>query len=522
MFSTSQYKYPYYKDSFIYKKMIQTVSAKDAHTQPRPLVRERVSLFLFWGDCIAIILAFLCALLTVPFLKDMIYPEVYYKPLLEYTNIHDLFFLWLCPLVLFMFYVRGHYTQREPWWAMVKGVLALCIMALILDGFTRFALKMSFSRSLIAFSWVYVFFFVLASRQIVYHICRKKGLWNMPAVLIGSVETIVNTLFAFNADRYTGYDVHTVYIRDTDKSDFDPEVLPPRYRNINVIREAFDYHDYIENHLDNFFIFSLGTYRGEERDKLIKFMNKKQALYALVPPISNFINMNEMVSTQFFGNNVMMLHARSTNLSITSRIIKRTMDIVLSLNALIIFSPVMLIIALMLKAEGQSGSIFYGGERIGFRGKRFRCWKFRTMEPNSDHLLAELLERDPKAKADWERYHKLKQADPRVTTKTAAFLRKTSLDELPQFWNVLIGDMSLVGPRPILKNEAKLFGTDLSQYLLVRPGITGLWQVSGRNDTSFQRRIYWDNWYVRNWSLWGDIVIMVKTLDVVVRRDGAY
>jgi lipopolysaccharide/colanic/teichoic acid biosynthesis glycosyltransferase len=144
------------------------------------------------------------------------------------------------------------------------------------------------------------------------------------------------------------------------------------------------------------------------------------------------------------------------------------------------------------------------------------------MEPNSDHLLHELLERDPQAKADWETYRKLKQPDPRITTRTARIIRKTSIDELPQIWNVLVGNMSLVGPRPILEDEAQLFGDTLNHYFRVRPGITGLWQVSGRNDTSFQRRVYWDGWYVRNWSLWGDIVILFKTLSVVFGRRGAF
>tara|TARA_B100001989_G_C24536991_1_gene465023 strand:- start:603 stop:2165 length:1563 start_codon:yes stop_codon:yes gene_type:complete len=520
MFAALQYKFPQ-KRMRTSKKMSENDN-KPALSKTRPLVKESVSALLLFGDTVAIIVAFILAMVTVPFLKDILAPEIYTKPLTEYQKIHDLFFLWLCPFVLFMFHTKGHYTQREPWWSVVKGVMTVCIMAFVLDGFMRFALKMSFSRSLITFSWVYVFFMVLASRQIIYHICRKKGLWNIPTVLIGSVETVFNSLYAFNADRFTGYDVHSVYIRDTDKSIFDPSYLPPRFKNVKVYREKFNARDYIESHLDNFFIFSLGTYRGEERDKLIKFMNKRQALYALVPPISNQISMSEMIPKQFFGNNVMLLHARSTNLSLAGRIMKRAMDIVLSIIALIIFSPIMLAVAIMLKVEGQGGSVFYGGERIGFRGKRFRCWKFRTMEPDSDHLLHELLESDPQAKADWDKYQKLKQPDPRVTTKTAALIRKTSLDELPQLWNVLKGDMSLVGPRPILKHEAKLFGSDLNHYLLVRPGITGLWQVSGRNDTTFNRRIYWDNWYVRNWSLWGDIVIMVKTVWVVLRRDGAY
>jgi undecaprenyl-phosphate galactose phosphotransferase len=144
------------------------------------------------------------------------------------------------------------------------------------------------------------------------------------------------------------------------------------------------------------------------------------------------------------------------------------------------------------------------------------------MEPDSDHLLYELLESDPEIKKDWDKYMKLKVDDPRVTTKTAKLIRKLSIDELPQLWNVFNGDMSLVGPRPILEREKNLLGDSYKNYIKTRPGITGLWQVSGRNDTSFQRRIYMDNWYIRNWSIWGDIVILIKTLKVVFKGSGSY
>ena len=195
----------------------------------------------------------------------------------------------------------------------------------------------------------------------------------------------------------------------------------------------------------------------------------------------------------------------------------------LAIIALIIASPFMLIAAIMLKVEGQGGSVFYGGHRIGHQGKVFKCWKFRTMEPDSDHMLHEFLASNPKAKEEWDTFHKLKSfPDPRVTTKTAKFIRRTSIDELPQLWNVLKGDMSLVGPRPILENEVEIFGDAFHYYKQVQPGITGLWQVSGRNDVSFARRVYWDSWYVRNWSFWGDIVIMIKTLRVVFLGSGAY
>lgn len=174
----------------------------------------------------------------------------------------------------------------------------------------------------------------------------------------------------------------------------------------------------------------------------------------------------------------------------------------------------------MLKLEGQNGSVFYGGERIGYKGRPFKCWKFRSMEPDSDYLLENLLSNDSSAKQEWEKYRKLRQ-DPRITTHTAQIIRKSSIDELPQLWNVLIGDMSLVGPRPILEEEQSYFGSTLKEYMSVRPGLTGLWQVSGRNETSFMQRVHWDNWYVRNWSLWGDIVILIKTPFVLITGKGA-
>ena len=150
MFAALQYKFPQ-KRMRTSKKMSENDN-KPALSKTRPLVKESVSALLLFGDTVAIIVAFILAMVTVPFLKDILAPEIYTKPLTEYQKIHDLFFLWLCPFVLFMFHTKGHYTQREPWWSVVKGVMTVCIMAFVLDGFMRFALKMSFSRSLITFS----------------------------------------------------------------------------------------------------------------------------------------------------------------------------------------------------------------------------------------------------------------------------------------------------------------------------------------------------------------------------------
>lgn len=495
--------------------------ANNTKESSRPLVRESVSATLLFSDIIAMSLAFTLAFSSAQFLKDVILPDIYNKPLTDYKNISDLIFVWMCPFVLFAFFTKGHYTQRLPWWSLVQHVLVICLIAFILDGFMRFAIKMSFSRLLIGLSWVYVFLLVLAMRQIVYRFVCKLGIWRIPTIVIGDGRTVVDTLYAFKADHYTGYDVRTIALRDETNYEFKLEKVPPEYQNINIIKEAIDYKEYIQNNIDHFFVVTLETFRGEERDSLIKTLTQNNALYAVIPPISR-MSLFEMEPRYFFGHDVMLLHANNSIFSPMGKFMKRSMDILVSLIAMTILLPIMLIIATCLKLEGQGGSALYGGYRIGKNGKKFRCWKFRSMEPNSDHLLDALLENDPRARADWEEFRKLKQPDPRVTTLTAKIIRKTSLDELPQLWNVLKGDMSLVGPRPIIEEEVELFGDSIDQYMRVRPGITGLWQVSGRSDASFERRVYWDSWYVRNWSLWGDVVILIKTLRVVCCGSGAY
>ena len=512
---------PAMQKSYIMMSDTQVGSNRKENREAKSLVRETISVSLFFTDIMATSLSLIAALYTAPFLKDTFFPGIYNKPLSDYTHLQDLFFVWMCPIVLFMFFTKGHYTQRVPWWSQVQSVLLICFMALVMDGFIRFALDMSFSRLLVGLSWVYAFFFILAGRQIVYSAARKKGTWDIPTVVIADTHTIIDTLFAFSTDHYTGYDVQTIILREDNNKTFDSNLLPKKYNTISVINEKIDYETHIKNNSDHFFVISLETFRGEERDQLIKNLTDLKALYAIVPPVSR-ISLFEMEPRYFFGYDVMLLHAKRSISSPLGRFLKRSMDLILSALALLVLSPLMLAVMTLLKIEGQGGSFFYGGHRIGRNGRRFKCWKFRSMQPDSDHLLHELLERDPKAKADWEKYRKLKQPDPRVTTKTARIIRKTSIDELPQLWNVLIGDMSLVGPRPILENEAELFGESLNEYLQTRPGITGLWQVSGRNDTSFARRIYWDSWYIRNWSVWGDIVIMIKTLRVVCGASGAY
>ncbi len=206
---------------------------------------------------------------------------------------------------------------------------------------------------------------------------------------------------------------------------------------------------------------------------------------------------------------------------VIERILKEVMDRVGAAVALLLLSPLVIFLAWKIRQDG--GPAFYGFPRVGKDGRLFKCWKFRSMVVNSQAVLSELLANDPAARAEYESHRKLK-CDPRVT-RIGNFMRKTSLDEVPQLFNVLRGEMSLVGPRPILEDEKKYYAGKASLYALyasVKPGISGLWQVSGRADTTFDQRLELDSHYVRNWSLWNDIIIAFKTVHVVLARKGAY
>ena len=200
-------------------------------------------------------------------------------------------------------------------------------------------------------------------------------------------------------------------------------------------------------------------------------------------------------------------------------LLTRVLDIGVAIVALIVLAPVMLIVSLLVFAS-DGGPIFFRQERIGVGGRTFSCFKFRSMMVDAEARLAELLAGDPLARREWEHDHKLRR-DPRITT-IGGFLRRSSLDELPQLFNVLRCEMSIVGPRPIVAKEAERYGRYFVDYCSTRPGITGLWQVSGRNDTTYRRRVALDVTYARSRSVLMDLRILARTIPAVLTSRGSY
>ncbi len=204
-----------------------------------------------------------------------------------------------------------------------------------------------------------------------------------------------------------------------------------------------------------------------------------------------------------------------------NQLFKRIFDFCFSFVALVLLSPIFLIIAILIKLLSPDGPIFFGHKRIGKNGKFFRVYKFRTMVPDAEERLKKMLDKNPDIKAEYEKDFKLKN-DPRIIPGIGEFMRKSSIDELPQFFNSLIGNMSVVGPRPIVEDELQKYGKYAVKLYSVKPGVTGLWQVSGRNDIEYDERVALDMEYIDNQTLWGDIKIVIETVKVMIFKKGAY
>nr|WP_246680135.1 sugar transferase [Mesorhizobium sp. B2-8-9] len=199
-------------------------------------------------------------------------------------------------------------------------------------------------------------------------------------------------------------------------------------------------------------------------------------------------------------------------------LLKRIMDLIIAATALVLAAPIMIVVGLLIRITAGGPAIF-SHDRVGFGGKPFKCYKFRSMVANSEEVLKAYLHANPRARKEWEESRKIRN-DPRVTF-FGRLLRKSSLDELPQLINILRGDMSCVGPRPIVQDELKRYGDHQAEYLGTRPGLTGLWQVSGRSSMDYDNRVALDSQYVRNWSIWLDVVILLRTIVAVMRVDRA-
>ncbi len=265
--------------------------------------------------------------------------------------------------------------------------------------------------------------------------------------------------------------------------------------------------------------YGLLTVAAASSAEIVRLVQSPESLiFSRIILVSNPSAMSSMWAMPLSRRSMLRLSARSRLDGLTYRIAKRAVDVSLSGLALVLSLPVMAALAISIKLDSP-GPVFFRHQRIGKNEKPFYAWKFRTMQQNANTYLTTWLAEHPAAKEEWDATGKL-QKDPRVT-RVGRVLRISSLDELPQLWNVLIGEMSLVGPRPIVQEEVCRYGQDYGLYSQAHGGVTGLWQVSGRSSTSYSERVMLDSFYVKNWTIWLDLAIILRTIGAVLLRKGA-
>ncbi|WP_297525157.1 sugar transferase, partial [Sulfurovum sp.] len=423
-------------------------------------MKEVISRFIFiLFDIVSIVLAVYIAYLIRGSI-ELSHPHTF--PLSEYIFFYPIYII---PILLFTY--EGIYTYRYDFWHESRIVLKVIFFSAILI-FAYLAMTKSaedYSRLVIGFSFVLMSLFIPLSKNISKKILHKLGLWQKKAKIYGDDPFLTSEIYG---NPYLGYiepkkgeEPATVFVNSKEsdlttlKKIISQEI---KQREEVIFIPLMDDYDLTHSH-----IYDLSN----TRTNLIVFQNRLKSRYRTL--------------------------------------FKNISDFTLSLAIFPFLIPIMLLIAYKIKRGNPHEKILFKQKRLGKNGKPFSCYKFQTMYENSDTLLEQYLKAHPEEITYYDTYHKYRN-DPRVT-KAGHFLRRTSLDELPQIFNVFRGDMSFIGPRPYMLSEKKDIGEEIGTILSVKPGITGLWQVSGRSDVDFDSRVELDVWYIRNWNLWMDMVI---------------
>lgn len=417
---------------------------------------------------------------------------------------HDIIkYIWQVPVYMIFYFYYRLITRRMVMSSEFMYIEKANFFALIIITLIIFASKSSYeySRSIIALFFLFnvaipVWIYILKRHFMQFDFLRE------PIVVICDSTGQEDVESWFVKDNSFGFDIsETIIIDDMSEDELHESI-------------------YVAVNSDRYYaaVISLANESTESTFSTVNYVMHHMRRVYVLPKISKL----PLFNSEYFNSinhKGMALFVTNRLLNPVDKFIKAGFDKALSIGLALIFSPILLLLYLIVLISTKGHPIFKQ-RRVGQNGQLFNIYKFRTMRIDADKALETLLANDPQAKAEWEKEYKLKN-DPRIT-KIGKFLRKTSLDELPQIMNVFQGKMSLVGPRPIVADEMKNYGEMIDYFKAVKPGMTGLWQVSGRNDLSYEERVQLDVWYVRNWSIELDIIILVKTLVIVLSKKGSY
>jgi undecaprenyl-phosphate galactose phosphotransferase len=463
-------------------------------------------------DVWALLSAFLLAYLVRRQVLPHLISGIHIPPLPLETQLRYGFFFGAL-IIFFVFSLEKLYTKRFSFWDEVKHLyrglffsfILLMLFVFLSRGYTQF------SRVVIISAWILSLVIFPLFRRIAKIMLVRLNLWKKKVLILGTDETARAIAKGIRSNPTIGYEI--IGFLSNDRKDTGKLLLD----DLQVIGEVAQVEDWGKKSGPLDIIISLPEIDQQKLIDLVETSEKVAETIKIVPNIGNIFTLGVDVET--FGD-VLSLSVARNLVKPWNIYLKRIIEFALTAVLMVVFSPLLLIIALAIKAESRGPALFLQ-ERLGGNGHNFKLIKFRSMYENADSKLKGYLEKNADARIEWQEYQKLRNHDPRVT-RAGKILRKYSLDELPQLINVLKGDMALVGPRPYLPREKEAIGKSYDLILRVKPGITGLWQVSGRNILPFKQRLLLDEYYIRNWSLWMDVVILIKSIKAFLSREGAF
>jgi Undecaprenyl-phosphate galactose phosphotransferase WbaP len=380
------------------------------------------------------------------------------------------------------------------------GILALMGLSFYLRNINIW------SRAVLGLTWVFLLVSAPLLRKVFRRMAVRLGMWGVPVVVIGETEGVANIYKNLRRNRLIGL-WPVLCVKTNPMTRLFPSSSSPAidFREIRSLFRNIDIVILVPEKAPLAAVKSVLLDKTHQFKRIIVMFDDARMGSVWFTPLHLVEHLGLEVTHQLINP--------------TQQAIKRLLDLALILVFLPLLVPFLFLIALVIRLDSP-GPVFYTQKRVGHGGREIRIWKFRTMVANAEYVLEQYLATDPALRAEWDENFKLKR-DPRIT-RMGNFLRRTSLDELPQLWNVLRREMSLIGPRPIVTEEISLYGDDFDIYKQVVPGMTGLWQISGRNDVTYQERVNLDVYYVQNWSIWLDIHILVHTILVALQGRGAY
>jgi Undecaprenyl-phosphate galactose phosphotransferase WbaP len=382
------------------------------------------------------------------------------------------------------------------------------ILAMVAIFALGFQLGLLLSRPLLAPVFLGLLILTPFAQYFMKSYLKRIDLWGKPVVVLGYKEAGTNVVNLLSGQWELGYDPVAVF-------DY-------RLDEVGALSEGIDEHQVLATAVDvareqrvDTAIFAMPNLRREHLSQLVDAASVSFRSVTIIPNLGGITN-SAVVARDFAGT--FGVEIKYNLLNPWARRFKRALDLLGAVIGGLLISPILLAIFVLIKLDSP-GPAFYVHTRIGFEGKHFHCWKFRTMHVDAERVLEQYFRKNPPSRAEWESCQKLRD-DPRIT-RTGRFLRRTSLDELPQLFNVLRGEMSLTGPRPIVDAEVSKYGPVFELYKRIRPGMSGLWQISGRSSISYTERVAIDSHYVRNWSFWLDLIILARTVKTVALGRGA-